>query len=98
MSPAGQERECSPVAQTSFRIELARRTPQACEVEPPPPRRDRSAKEPCLVEVEDYRRETFAGLRDEEIMEIQVGVKKPLLMHRVDCAACLFDNVRTHDP
>src|SRR5690348_11961473 len=97
MSRAGQERECVFVEVTSFRIELAHRTSQSCEVKPPASRRDRGAKEPRLVEVEDDRREAFASLRDEEIMEIQVGVKKPLLMHSVDCASCLFENVGTHD-
>ncbi len=62
------------IEKTLLRVELVGGSEQTVEITPAVSRGNRAAKQPCLVEIENYRREALADLRDEQVKEIEIGV------------------------
>src|SRR5271170_3524657 len=77
----------------SRRIELARRAKQARGVRAAHRGRQRRIEEPRLVEVDDNHGEAVARLRHQQVVQVEIGVKEPFGLHRVDRGARLCENV-----
>src|SRR5690349_14122832 len=78
------------------RIELACRTREALGDSPARFRVQRLIAEPRLVEIEDYHPEAFALRRDEQVVQIEIGMVQARAQHLFYRFACAFENLAAH--